>query len=127
MFVSDMLVRADALVFHDTQADMAILRDRLCVKLPDPDIPCYNTQVLYGAQEGSHKGEVWGLERMLQRLGLPSLYLHNAGNDAYATMEAFLRTVQPSVSSEQSQHLPQSRQTDTPSIAIAISFDEDDF
>ncbi|ORY82144.1 hypothetical protein BCR37DRAFT_387604 [Protomyces lactucae-debilis] len=86
---------ADALIFHDTAADMDIIQGQLGLRLPRRGVPCYDTKVLFGAKEKSKKGESLGLGRMLQKLGVVAINMHNAGNDAHGTMEAFVSMMQP--------------------------------
>ncbi|KAJ6464268.1 hypothetical protein C8R47DRAFT_1156257 [Mycena vitilis] len=85
------------LVFHDQRGDMKTLDglrapvQKAATRLPDTvpteGVFILDTQVLFGALIGkSHNREK--LERICVQLGIQPSNLHNAGNDAYYTLDA---------------------------------------
>ncbi len=76
-----------AVVFHDAGADLRYLSS-IGVVVP-ASIPVWDTKTLYAAHTRAKKGMEKGLGKMIDELGITVFALHNAGNDAYATMLAF--------------------------------------
>jgi len=83
--------RSFALIGHNLQADRSFLHKGFDMApwtshwcLPDSD-----TQMIYGGLHQSGGGSS-SLEGVLRELGIEYDFLHNAGNDAMYTMQAFL-------------------------------------
>ncbi|KAG6911186.1 hypothetical protein DXG01_003053 [Tephrocybe rancida] len=88
------------LVFHDNSQDIKYLKslgaplEGLDYNLPDvlPDTGLFvvDTSDLFGALEGTTAADRRALGRMCTLMQLPTANLHNAGNDAYYTLEAMI-------------------------------------
>ncbi|KAJ1659756.1 hypothetical protein IWQ61_001217 [Dispira simplex] len=79
-------------VGHDIKSDIRLLREQ-DVELPD-DVVLFDTKKLYCCySDNPQNGRK--LSVVLDRLGIPYNRLHNAGNDARFTMEAFLKMAAP--------------------------------
>ncbi|KAG5648977.1 hypothetical protein DXG03_000326 [Asterophora parasitica] len=90
------------LVFHDNNQDIKYLRsemigaplDGLSYVLPDaiPDAGLFvvDTSDLFAALEGTTTADRRALGRMCSLIQIPTRNLHNAGNDAYYTLEAMI-------------------------------------
>lgn len=81
-----------ALVGHDVKADITYLK-QLGVDLP-PMLPIYDTRDLDGAR-CSDPSRQSGLTNLCFDLGLSPSMMHNAGNDAHWTMQAFIVLTEP--------------------------------
>ncbi|KAG6857091.1 hypothetical protein H0H87_009652 [Tephrocybe sp. NHM501043] len=88
------------LVFHDNSQDIKYLNSLnapinglsyiLPDSLPDSGLFVVDTSDLFGALEGSPGADRRKLERMCNLMQIPTRNLHNAGNDAYYTLEAMM-------------------------------------
>ncbi|KAG5639275.1 hypothetical protein H0H81_004936 [Sphagnurus paluster] len=90
------------LVFHDNNQDIKYLRsdsinatlEGLSYVLPDtmPDGGMFvvDTSDLFAALEGATTADRRGLGRMCNLIQIPTKNMHNAGNDAYYTLEAMI-------------------------------------
>ncbi|KAF5387708.1 hypothetical protein D9615_000493 [Tricholomella constricta] len=90
------------LVFHDNNQDIKYLKspaigaslDGLSYVLPDamPDDGLFvvDTSDLFAALEGATTADRRALGRMCNLIQIPTSNLHNAGNDAYYTLEAMI-------------------------------------
>lgn len=66
------------IVFHDARADLAMMKT-MGLKCPET-CQVVDTRNLYAARQGSSKGDFTSLSKMMDRLGILALALHNAGN-----------------------------------------------
>ncbi|KXN89673.1 hypothetical protein AN958_05540 [Leucoagaricus sp. SymC.cos] len=102
------------LVFHDNNQDIKYMKspsidaplDELSYLLPDSGVPTtglyvVDTSDLFGALIGSGHGQRRSLERTCKMLGIRTEFLHNAGNDAYYTLEAMIQMAQGEAVDEQ--------------------------
>lgn len=74
------------LIGHNIGADLDFLNVSFGYQV---SLPVYDTQTMF--QELVLDQSLVGLSRMLNHLEIPYMYLHNAGNDAYYTLLAFLK------------------------------------
>lgn len=72
------------LIGHNIKADINFLKK---VTKKNLDLPIFDTQIIY--KQATLSEDIFGLVRVLDKLGIPHLNLHNAGNDAYYTLEIF--------------------------------------
>lgn len=72
------------LIGHNINADIKFLKSVSSKKL---DLPIFDTQIIY--KQAILSEQVLGLVRVLDALEIPYSNLHNAGNDAYYTLEVF--------------------------------------
>lgn len=72
------------LIGHNIKADINFIRSVSAKKI---NIPIFDTQLIY--KQATLGGNMLGLVRVLDEMGIPHSNLHNAGNDAYYTLEAF--------------------------------------
>ncbi|KAF8621635.1 hypothetical protein AX15_007653 [Amanita polypyramis BW_CC] len=87
------------LVFHDNKQDIkylqspsitAPLSDMVYIlpdSVPKEGIFVVDTSDLYAGLEGSSSGNKKSLDRICKQMQVPTKHLHNAGNDAYYTLE----------------------------------------
>ncbi|KAL9712881.1 hypothetical protein Ac2012v2_004121 [Leucoagaricus gongylophorus] len=78
--------------------------ENLSYLLPDSGVPksglfVVDTSDLYGALSGKEQGR--SLEKTCRMLGIDTTFLHNAGNDAYYTLEAMIQMAQGEALDEQ--------------------------
>ncbi|EJF61210.1 hypothetical protein DICSQDRAFT_136768 [Dichomitus squalens LYAD-421 SS1] len=89
------------IVFHDASQDVKYLKsdglkaiERIEHVLPDNpatgEIYVVDTVDLFAALEGDSSNQSRALDRVCRHLQIPTSYLHNAGNDAYYTLEAMM-------------------------------------
>lgn len=72
------------LIGHNIKADINFLKSVSATKI---DLPIFDTQLLY--KQATFGDDILGLVRVLDEIGIPHSNLHNAGNDAYYTLETF--------------------------------------
>ena len=72
------------LIGHNIKADINFLRSVSAKKL---NMPIFDTQLIY--KQAAFGDNMLGLVRVLDEIGIPHSNLHNAGNDAYYTLETF--------------------------------------
>ncbi|EKM80129.1 hypothetical protein AGABI1DRAFT_73024 [Agaricus bisporus var. burnettii JB137-S8] len=94
------------LVFHDNNQDIKYMKspainaplDELDYLLPDtsPTFGLFvvDTSDLFGALMGLSTGQRRGLQKTCRMLHISTSFLHNAGNDAYYTLEAMIQMAQ---------------------------------
>jgi len=98
-FLNDAKTRGPVfLVFHDPSQDIKTLREidapitNLSHLLPDmtptEGLFVIDTAEMFAALEGETSANKRGLEQMCRHLGYNPKFLHNAGNDAYYTLQA---------------------------------------
>jgi hypothetical protein len=76
---------------HSVQGDIRYLKE-IGVELPSTAI-IFDTALLYQAISG--EDQTTNLGKMLDELQIDHFFLHNAGNDAHYTLEAFLAMTKP--------------------------------
>lgn len=72
------------LIGHNIKADINFLRNVSSKKL---NLPTFDTQIIY--KQATLGENMLSLVRVLDEIGIPHSNLHNAGNDAYYTLETF--------------------------------------
>ena len=72
------------LIGHNIKADINFLRSVSAKKL---NMPIFDTQLIY--KQATFGDNMLGLVRVLDEIGIPHSNLHNAGNDAFYTLETF--------------------------------------
>lgn len=72
------------LIGHNIKADIKFLKSVSNRKL---DLPIFDTQIIY--KQATLSEDILGLVRVLDKIGILHENLHNAGNDAYYTLEVF--------------------------------------
>ena len=77
------------LIGHNIKADIKFLKGVSTKKL---NLPIFDTQLIY--KQATLSENIFGLVRVLDEIGIPHSNLHNAGNDAYYTLEVFKRLTQ---------------------------------
>ena len=80
---------ASCLLGHNIKSDINFLRQFSSQKLT---LPVFDTQAIFNYHSLSQ--EPASLARVLDHLSIPYSNLHNAGNDAYYTLKAFMRMAQ---------------------------------
>lgn len=87
--ISLLSIPNSCLIGHNIKADISFLRSVSTKKL---DLPIFDTQIIY--KQATLSEDIFGLVRVLDKLEIPHLNLHNAGNDAYYTLEVFRKLAQ---------------------------------
>lgn len=82
--ISSISIPSSCLIGHNIKADINFLKSVSSRKL---DLPIFDTQVIY--KQATLSEDIHGLVRVLDKMGIPHSNLHNAGNDAYYTLEVF--------------------------------------
>ena len=72
------------LIGHNIKADINFLKSVSTKKL---SLPIFDTQLIY--KQATLGENMLGLVRVLDEIGIAHSNLHNAGNDAYYTLEIF--------------------------------------
>ncbi len=72
------------LIGHNIKADIKFLKSVSNRKL---NLPIFDTQIIY--KQATLSEDILGLVRVLDKIGILHENLHNAGNDAYYTLEVF--------------------------------------
>jgi hypothetical protein len=72
------------LIGHNIKADINFLKSVSTKKL---NMPLFDTQLIY--KQATFGENMLGLVRVLDEMGIAHSNLHNAGNDAYYTLEIF--------------------------------------
>lgn len=81
--IRSLIEKSDYLIGHDIKNDM--------IYFEDIEKKCFDTQKLFIPQDHGLNNKVIGLEKLAETLGLNPQYLHNAGNDAYFTLQSALK------------------------------------
>lgn len=77
------------LIGHNINADIKFLKSVSFKKL---DMPIFDTQIIY--KQAILSEQILGLVRVLDAMEIPYSNLHNAGNDAYYTLEVFKKLME---------------------------------
>ena len=77
------------LIGHNITADIKFLKSVSHKKI---DWPIFDTQIVY--KQATLGENILGLVRVLNEIGIPYSNLHNAGNDAFYTLEIFKKFAQ---------------------------------
>lgn len=89
-YVKSVLNTPDScLIGHNIKADIKFLKNVSASKL---DLPIFDTQIIY--KQATLSDNLFGLVRVLNEIEIPHSNLHNAGNDAYYTLEVFKKLAQ---------------------------------
>jgi DNA polymerase III alpha subunit (gram-positive type) len=72
------------LIGHNIKADINFIKSVSTKKI---NMPIFDTQIIY--RQATFGDNMLGLIRVLDEIGIPHSNLHNAGNDAYYTLETF--------------------------------------
>lgn len=72
------------LIGHNIKADINFLGRVSASKV---NLPIFDTQIIY--KQATLGENMLGLVRVLDEIGVPHYNLHNAGNDAFYTLEVF--------------------------------------
>lgn len=84
-----LMIPNSCLIGHNIKADISFLKGVSSKKL---NMPIFDTQIMY--KQATLSENMLGLVRVLDEIGIPHSNLHNAGNDAYYTLEVFKRLTQ---------------------------------
>ena len=84
-----LLTPNSCLIGHNIKADIKFLKSVSTQKL---DVPVFDTQLIY--KQATLCENLLGLVRVLDEMGIAHSNLHNAGNDAYYTLEIFKKLTQ---------------------------------
>jgi DNA polymerase III alpha subunit (gram-positive type) len=87
--MSVLMTPNSCLIGHNIQADIKFLKNVSTKKI---DLPIFDTQIIY--KQATLNENIFGLIRVLDETGILYANLHNAGNDAYYTLEVFKRIAQ---------------------------------
>ncbi|KAJ3506438.1 hypothetical protein NMY22_g17250 [Coprinellus aureogranulatus] len=124
------------IIMHDNNQDLKYFREVLRIPLenlthlipetaPESGLIAIDTSDQMGALLGEDSGRRTGLEKTCRLLGIDTPFLHNAGNDAYFTLQALIKMAEGGqVDKQREERWP--NQTTGSSLRVQVKPNEDD-